>query len=352
MMFDLEKQQVVKPDGRYLIYYRFARKPMQVLVTGGAGYIGSVVVEELLNVGHEVVVFDSLVKGHREAVLAPAELVTGDLADRPALDALFRLHRIDAVIHLAGFIEVGESVRNPAKYYRNNVANTLNLLETMLAHDVRRFVFSSTAAVYGQPQTIPVQETDPLAPTNPYGETKLAIERALHWYSQGQVLRYVSLRYFNAAGATEWLGEDHEPESHLIPALLLTALGRRPHVELYGTDYPTPDGTCIRDYIHVGDLATAHVLALKRLQAGSAVYNLGNGNGFSNRQVIETAREVTGRPIPVIEAPRRPGDAPVLVASAEKLTAELGWQPRYSDLQTIVASAWEWRQRHPDGYPT
>ncbi|MCJ7492276.1 MAG: UDP-glucose 4-epimerase GalE [Dehalococcoidia bacterium] len=323
---------------------------MRVLVVGGAGYIGSVTVAELLSAGHEVVVFDSLVTGHAEAVSPGAELVVGDLADAELLDDVFGRRTFDGVVYYAGFIAAGESMRDPGKYFLNNVGHLINLLNAMVKHQVLRFVFSSSAGVYGEPDKTPIEEDAPLAPVNPYGESKAVAERLLRWYDSQCGLRYVSLRYFNAAGATEALGEDHRPETHLIPVVLEVAAGKLPVLELYGTDYPTPDGTCIRDYVHVSDLAQAHSLALERTRKGSAVYNVGNGQGFSNGEVIETARRVTGHPILVREAPRREGDAAVLVASATKVKQELGWEPRFPDLERIVESAWRWHQARPNGY--
>jgi len=323
---------------------------VRVLVVGGAGYIGSVTVAELLSAGHEVVVFDSLVTGHAEAVSPGAELVVGDLADAELLDDVFGRRTFDGVVYYAGFIAAGESMRDPGKYFLNNVGHLINLLNAMVKHQVLRFVFSSSAGVYGEPDKTPIEEDAPLAPVNPYGESKAVAERLLRWYDSQCGLRYVSLRYFNAAGATEALGEDHRPETHLIPVVLEVAAGKMPSLEIYGTDYPTPDGTCIRDYVHVSDLAQAHSLALERTRKGSAVYNVGNGQGFSNGEVIETARRVTGHPIPVREAPRREGDAAVLVASATKVKQELGWEPRFPDLERIVESAWRWHQAHPTGY--
>jgi UDP-glucose 4-epimerase len=323
---------------------------VRVLVVGGAGYIGSVTVAELLSADHEVVVFDSLVTGHAEAVSPGAELVVGDLADVDLLDDVFGRRTFDGVVYYAGFIAAGESMRDPGKYFLNNVAHLINLLNAMVKHGVLRFVFSSSAGVYGEPQKTPIEEDAPLAPVNPYGESKAVAERLLRWYDSQCDLRYVSLRYFNAAGATEILGEDHRPETHLIPVVLEVAAGKLPALELYGTDYSTPDGTCIRDYVHVSDLAQAHSLALERAKKGSAVYNVGNGQGFSNGEVIETARRVTGRPIPVREAPRREGDPAVLVASAAKVKKELGWEPRFADLERIIETAWRWHQAHPNGY--
>jgi UDP-glucose 4-epimerase len=326
---------------------------MKVLVTGGAGYIGSVVAEELLQAGHPVVVFDNLSRGHRQAVPKNAELIVGDLADRAALDQLFRSRAIDAVMHFAALIEAGESMKAPETFFRNNTANALALLEAMLAAGVKRFVFSSTAALFGNPERTPIEEDDLLRPTNAYGESKLLVERMLAWFHQIHGLRYASLRYFNAAGASRPdKGEAHQPETHLIPRILQVALGRVQHVNVFGTDYATPDGTCVRDYIHVSDLAYAHLLALQALEKASPlIYNLGNGQGFSVREVVEVARKVTGLPIPVIESPRRAGDPAVLIASSEKIRRDLGWQPRFPDLKTIVESAWQWHCIHPDGYP-
>ncbi len=325
---------------------------MKVLVTGGAGYIGSVVAEELLQAGHEVVVFDNLSRGHRPAVPRNAQLIVADLADRARLDQLFQSQAFDAVMHFAALIEAGESMKVPEQFFRNNTANALTLLEAMLAAGVRRFVFSSTAALFGNPERTPIEEDDPLHPTNAYGESKLLVERMLAWFHQVHGLRYASLRYFNAAGAASPdKGEAHQPETHIVPRILQVALGRAEHVNIFGTDYPTPDGTCVRDYIHVSDLARAHLLALHALENSSPlIYNLGNGQGFSVREVVEVARQVTGHPIPVIESPRRPGDPAVLIASSEKIRRELAWQPRFPDLESIVASAWQWHSGHPDGY--
>jgi len=326
---------------------------MRVLVTGGAGYIGSVVAEELLQAGHHVVVFDNLSRGHRQAVPKNAELVVGDMADRACLDQLLRSRAIDAVMHFAALIEAGESMKAPEEFFRNNTSNALTLLEAMLAARVKRFVFSSTAALYGNPERTLIEEDDPVLPTNPYGESKLLVERMLAWFHQIHGLRYASLRYFNAAGASRPdQGEAHQPETHLIPRILQVALGRAEHVNIFGTDYPTPDGTCVRDYIHVCDLARAHLLALQALEKSSPlIYNLGNGRGFSVREVVEVARSVTGHPVPVIESPRRAGDPAVLIASSKKIRRELGWQPRFPDLKSIVESAWQWHRKHPDGYP-
>lgn len=323
----------------------------RVLVTGGAGYIGSVVAAQLLKKGCEVVVVDNLCHGSRKAVPSGAKLVIADTADRNALDDVFHEQRIDAVMHFAAFIEAGESMQAPEKYFRNNAANSLTLLEAVIAHKVRRFVFSSTAALYGTPERTAIEETDPLRPTNAYGASKLLVEQMLEWFHSIHGLRYASLRYFNAAGASGEQGEDHHPESHLIPLTLQVALGKRERIEIYGTDYPTPDGTCIRDYIHVSDLASAHLMVLDALrEKEKLVYNLGNGRGFSVREVIETVRRVTGHAIPAKESARRAGDPAVLVASAERIKGELGWQPELPNLEQVVVSAWQWRRAHPNGY--
>jgi UDP-glucose 4-epimerase len=347
--------------------WKMGAKQMRVLVTGGAGYIGSVVAEELLRAGHQVIVLDNLSRGHRQAVPKGAELVVGDLADRPGLDQLFRpravdSRRVDAVMHFAALIEAGESMKAPEAFFRNNTANSLTLLEAMLASGIKRFVFSSTAALYGNPERTPIEEDDRLHPTNAYGESKLLVERMLAWFHRIHGLRYASLRYFNAAGAARSdKGEAHQPETHLIPRILQVALGRAEHATIFGTDYPTPDGTCVRDYIHVRDLARAHLLALEALEKETPenasgefsplIYNLGSGQGFSVREVLEVARKVTGHAIPVIESPGRAGDPAVLIARSEKIRRELGWQPQFPDLKTMVESAWEWHRAHPDGYP-
>jgi UDP-glucose 4-epimerase len=326
---------------------------MNVLVTGGAGYIGSVIVEFLVQQGHSVTVLDSLYKGHRGAVSPPAKLATIDLSDGAAVRRALSESEIEAVIHMAADSLVGESMTNPTKYFRNNVINSLTLAEAMLGTGVKRLVFSSTAAVYGEPERVPITEDAALAPTNVYGESKLAFERMLGWLDRIQNLRWIALRYFNAAGATETHGEDHDPESHLIPIVLQVPLGKRERVQLYGSDYPTPDGTCIRDYIHVTDLAQAHILALQALgeeRVSSGAYNLGNGTGYSNREVIESCRRVTAHAIPVEEAPRRAGDPAALVASSERIRGDLGWTPRYPEIDQIVESAWSWHRRHPNGY--
>jgi UDP-glucose 4-epimerase len=325
----------------------------RVVVTGGAGYIGSHTLRALQSAGHEVVVYDSLVKGHRQAV-GSLPLVIGDIADDEALDRLFQEFKPAAVVHFAAFIEAGESVLNPGKYFRNNTAGTLSLLETMHRNEVSQLVFSSTAAVYGEPANIPIQEGDPKAPTNAYGLSKLMVEEMLDWFHRAHDLRSVSLRYFNAAGddPSGEIGEDHSPETHLIPLILQVPLGKREKVLIFGEDYDTPDGTCIRDYIHVGDLALAHVAALRALEDGLGrdAFNVGNGAGFSVRQVIETARQVTGHAIPAETRARRPGDPARLVASSAKARAVLGWQPQVPELRAILETAWNWHRTHPEGY--
>ena len=318
---------------------------MKILVTGGAGYIGGTVAQMLLDQGHNVVIYDNLCHGHRSMVPARAEFVEGELADRPGLERLLRAG-IDGVMHFAALIEAGESMKHPEIYFRNNTASTLTLLEAMLATGVNRLVFSSTAAVYGEPESAPIREDAALKPTNAYGESKLLVERMLEWLNRSHGFRYASLRYFNVAGAIEGRGEAHEPESHLIPLILDVALRRRQSIKIYGQDYPTKDGTCVRDYIHVQDLAHAHLLAFNALQnQDRLIYNLGNGVGFTVREVIDSARRVTGKPISVIEEPRRPGDPAVLIASSEKISADLGWKPQYTDLDQILASAWKWHQQ-------
>ena len=324
----------------------------RVIVTGGAGYIGSVVSTQLLERGYDVIVYDNLSHGRRAAVPPAARLVVDDISNREGLDRVLRSQTVDAVMHFAAFIEAGDSMREPVRYFRNNAANTLTLLEAVLAHKVERFVFSSTAAVYGTPEQTPIEESAPLHPTNVYGESKLLVERMLNWLHRTRGLRYASLRYFNASGATLDQGEDHRPESHLIPLALQVALGQRERIAIYGTDYATGDGTCVRDYIHVADLARAHLLVLERLKSTDRlIYNLGNGRGFSVREVIEAVRRVTGHPIPVLEAERRPGDPPLLVASSAKIRRELDWTAQMPDLEAIVQSAWVWRRAHPGGYP-
>jgi UDP-glucose 4-epimerase len=324
---------------------------VNVFVTGGAGYVGSIVSAELLRAGHRVIVYDNLSRGLRAAVPSDAEFVLGNVEDRPSLTQALKDCGADAVMHFAALIEAGESMNVPEKYFRNNTATSLTLLETMLELGIKRFIFSSTAALYGNPVNIPIQETDPLCPTNAYGESKLLVERMLEWLHRLHGLRYASLRYFNAAGAADDRGEAHNPESHLIPLVLKVALGQREHIAIYGTDYPTPDGTCIRDYVHVLDLAAAHLAALEALsEHEQLIYNLGSGRGFSVRQVVEVARKITDRPIRAVESPRRPGDPAILVASSAKIQRELHWQPRYGELEQIIASAWEWHRDHPHGY--
>ena len=323
---------------------------MRVLVVGGAGYIGSVTVDQLVAADHDVTVLDSLVSGHAAAVNPEVELVQIDVRDEDALARVFASHNFHAVINYGGYIQAGESVQQPGRYFANNVAGTITLLNAMVTYDVRRLVFSSSAAVYGEPDSVPIPETAPIRPVNPYGETKVIVERMLPWYEAAFGLRHVSLRYFNAAGATDARGEDHRPETHLIPNILQVALGQRERISLFGTDYPTRDGTCIRDYVHISDLASAHLLALDRTETGSGAYNLGNGRGFSNREVIDAVRRVTGDAIPVSEEPRRPGDPAELVASNEKAKAELGWRLAYDDIEAIVETAWRWHRAHPNGY--
>lgn len=321
---------------------------MRILVTGGAGYIGGTVAALLLDRGHAVTVYDNLCHARRSAVPAGAEFVEGALEDGAKLQKLLAAG-YDGVMHFAAFIEAGESMVRPESYFRNNTSGTLTLLEAMLAKGVRRLVFSSTAAVYGEPAVTPIQEDAPLAPTNAYGESKLLVEKMLAWMYRVHGFPYASLRYFNVAGAAAGRGEAHEPESHLIPLILDVPLGRRKKIMIYGDDYPTRDGTCVRDYIHIEDLAEAHILAFESLAAGGQqIYNLGNGTGFTVREVIESARKVTGQPIPVEVAPRRPGDPAVLIASSEKIGRELGWKPRHTSLDEIVASAWQWHQKRYD----
>jgi UDP-glucose 4-epimerase len=321
---------------------------MRIFVVGGAGYIGSVCAELLLDEGHEVSIFDNLTEGHRRAVDARATFIEGELSDRARIQAAVSSDRPDAVMHFAANALVGESMRDPSKYFRNNICNGLNLLDAMVAAQVHRIVFSSTCAIFGLPERLPIEEATPARPINPYGESKLAFEKILHWYDRIHGLRFVSLRYFNAAGATKNFGEDHRQETHLIPNVLKVALGQKPSVEIYGTDYETPDGTCVRDYIHIVDLARAHILALGA--AGSASYNLGTGGGSSVREVIATCAKITERKIATIEKPRRPGDPPRLVASSEKIKKDLGWRPQFQSLEAIIESAWKWRQKFPRGY--
>jgi len=335
---------------------------MRILVCGGAGFIGSNMTAMLAAEGLTPVVFDNLSTGHRSAV-GNAEFIRGDLADYKLLVKTLKKYKIEAVMHFAASIESGESVQLPLKFYHNNVSNTQNLLSAMESCSVEKFVFSSTAAVYGVPKKVPITEDSPKEPINPYGQTKLAVEGMCHWQSQTGRLRYATLRYFNACGAGNncTLGEDHRPESHLIPRVIQAAMGKRSEVKIYGTDYPTPDGTCIRDYIHIEDLCRAHLLALKKLEpprllvkdksGGELVYNLGNGNGYSVKEVIETVKKVSGRDFKVVESDRRPGDAPILTSDATKAINELGWRPELHDLEKIVSTAWQWHNEHPDGYP-
>ncbi len=323
---------------------------MKILVTGGAGYIGSVVAEQLIAAGDSVVVLDNLSQGHRAAVHPAAVFVQADLTDRPAVDAVFEQHRPEAVMHFASHTLVGESMQEPFLYLGENVVCGLNLLQSAVEHQVRRFILSSSANLFDAPERIPIAEMEPIAPGSPYGESKHILERMLHWLDRIHDFRYAALRYFNAAGASKVRGEDHDPETHLIPIVLRVALGQRDEVVIFGDDYPTRDGTCVRDYVHVLDLAQAHILALRALDTGSCVYNLGNGQGFTNREVVEVAREITGHPIPAEIGPRRAGDPATLIASSERIRKELGWRPRYADLHTIIESAWRWHRTHPNGY--
>ncbi|MBO5226820.1 MAG: UDP-glucose 4-epimerase GalE [Ruminococcus sp.] len=327
---------------------------MNILVLGGAGYIGSHTAKELIKAGHNTIIADSLVTGYKNAIPEQAKFYKGDLRDFDFLDNLFSSEKIDAVIHFAAFSLVGESVTDPLKYYDNNLCGTKVLLDAMVKHGIDKIVFSSTAATYGEPENIPILESDKTCPTNPYGETKLAMEKMFKWTAAAHGMRYVSLRYFNACGADESgeIGEAHNPESHLIPLILQVPNGKREYISIFGTDYDTPDGTCIRDYIHVTDLAQAHILAVEYLAKGgeSDIFNLGNGVGYSVREVIETAREVTGHPIPAVEMSRRAGDPARLVASSEKARSILGWKPVHDSLSEIIASAWKWHKNHPNGY--
>jgi len=325
---------------------------MKILVTGGAGYIGSHAVRLLEQSGHQVTVFDNLSQGHRRAV-PNSPLIVGDLHDRPLLESVLREQQIDAVMHFAAFTAVGESVVDPAKYYDNNIIASLNMLEAMRATDVRKMVFSSTTATYGVPQTIPITEAEAQQPINPYGFAKLVIEHALADYTRAYGFSYAALRYFNASGASPRgdIGEDHQPELHLIPLVLQVALGQRPHITIFGEDYPTPDGTCIRDYIHVDDLGTAHVQALERLTPGTELkLNLGIGRGYSVREVIDACRRITGHPIPAVLGARRPGDPPELIADSSLAQRTLQWQPKYLEIEDIVRTAWNWHQAHPRGF--
>ncbi len=321
---------------------------MKIIVVGGAGYIGSICSELLLDEGHAVSIFDNLIEGHRRAIDPRAEFIEGDLSNATAITRALEDVGPDAVMHFAASALVGESMSNPSKYFRNNIANGLNLLDAMVATGVKRLVFSSTCAIFGPPERVPIDETLPKHPINPYGESKLAFESILRWYGEIHGLLFVALRYFNAAGASEKFGEDHRLETHLIPNVLKVALGQKPHVEIYGTDYETPDGTCIRDYIHILDLSRAHILALEAPK--SEFYNLGTGGGSSVREVIDSCRKVTDRLISIVERPRRAGDPPRLIAASAKIKAELGWDPRFQSLDAIIESAWKWHQRFPAGY--
>jgi len=321
---------------------------MKILVVGGAGYIGSICSAVLLDEGHQVVIFDNLSEGHRRALDPRAEFVEGDLVDRQSIQKTLAKHRPDAVMHFAANALVGESMQNPSKYFRNNIANGLNLLDAMISAGVEKIIFSSTCAIFGPPERVPIDETMPAQPINPYGESKLAFEKILRWYGEIHGLKFVSLRYFNAAGASTNFGEDHRIETHLIPNVLKVALGEKPNVEIFGTDYETPDGTCIRDYIHILDLARAHILALTSDK--SDFYNLGTGGGASVREVIDCCRKLTGRKIDIVEKPRRPGDPPRLIASSDKIKRELGWKPQLQSLDAIIESAWKWHQKFPRGY--
>jgi len=324
---------------------------MRILVTGAAGYIGSVVSEQLIEQGHDVIALDDLRHGHRAAVHPQARFVQIDLADQELLVNLFDQEPIDAVVHLAAEALIDESIRNPGRFYRANVTGGLNLLEAMAGAGVRKIVFSSTAAVYGEPTAIPIVEDAPKDPVNSYGESKLVFERMMRWYQRAHGLQHISLRYFNACGATADRGEFHVPETHLIPILFEVALGQKDAIQLFGSDYDTPDGTCLRDYVHVVDIARAHALALENLdRMGGQAYNMGNGTGYSNAQVIDCVRAVTGHSIPIIQAPRRPGDPARLVASHDKIRRDLGWKPQYPQLQAMVETAWRWRKDRPQGY--
>lgn len=323
---------------------------MNIFVTGGAGYIGSATAEALIKAGHSVTVFDSLITGHRAAVPAEADFIHASLDDSHALAEVLTSKKYDAIMHFAAFIEAGESMKDPGKFFRNNFTNSLQLMETAVQAGVRKFVFSSTAAVYRSSEE-PLTEESPLGPTNVYGHTKLMTEQALEWYRGIYGLHFAVLRYFNACGALPGRGEAHQPESHLIPRVLQIALGQAESATIYGTDYPTPDGTCIRDYVHIADLVSAHILALGVLEKrDKMIYNVGSGNGFSVREVIEAARKVTGHAIPSVESPRRPGDSARLVASPQRIISELGWNTRFTNLQDILSSAWEWHKSHPNGY--
>lgn len=323
---------------------------MNILVTGGAGYIGSIVVEQLAKEGEVVIVFDNLYQGHREAVHPDAIFIEGDLADAAAINAVFEEYKPEAIMHFASHTLVGESMEKPFLYLGENITNGLNLLQAAVKYGARRFIFSSTANLFEDPERMPIDEGERIVPGSPYGESKYILERMLYWLDRTQGLRYGALRYFNASGASAERGEDHSPEYHLIPIVLEVALGKREKVLIFGDDYPTRDGTCVRDYIHVLDLAQAHILALRALDRGSRVYNLGNGQGFTVKEVIEMAREITGHPIPAEVVARRPGDPAILIASSDKIRRDLGWEAHYSNLRDIIASAWKWHVSHPNGY--
>ncbi|MBR1396233.1 MAG: UDP-glucose 4-epimerase GalE [Selenomonadaceae bacterium] len=327
---------------------------MAILVCGGAGYIGPHTVHQLIEKGEDVIIVDNLQHGHRGALNPKAKFYEGDIRDYEVLDKIFTENKIEAVIHFCAYIEAGESVQKPLKYFNNNVYGMQVLLESMVKHKVDKIVFSSTAAVYGEPQKIPIEETDQTKPINPYGETKLMMEKIMHWVSRADGINYVSLRYFNAAGAIDdgSIGEDHHPETHLIPLILQVPLGKRDHITIFGDDYDTPDGTCIRDYIHVLDLADAHVLAVEYLRKGgkSDAFNLGSGKGFSVKEMIEAAKKVTGKDIKVEMGARRPGDPARLIASSDKARKVLGWNPKYTDVEVVIKTAWNWHQKHPNGY--
>lgn len=325
---------------------------MKILVTGGAGYIGSITVERLIKSGAEVVVFDNLYQGHRDAVHPDAVFVQGDLADKTAIEAAIATHKPDGIMHFASYTLVGESVEKPFMYLRDNIVNGLNLIEAAVTHNVKGFILSSTANLFDDPERMPIDEDERIVPGSPYGESKFILERYLHWMDRLYGMRYTCLRYFNACGATETRGEDHTPETHLIPLVLQVALGQREKITIFGDDYDTPDGTCVRDYIHVVDLAEAHILAMKEILNGghSRKYNLGNGRGFSVKQVIDTAREITGHPIPAEIGPRRAGDPAILIASSETINHDLGWRPIYPNLRQIIEMAWQWHVANPHGY--
>ena len=325
---------------------------MNIFITGGAGYIGSATAQALLKAGHTVTVYDSLVTGHKQAIPQDATFIHASLEDSHGLAEALTQEKFDAIMHFAAFIEAGESMKKPGRFYQNNLVNSLRLIETAVEAGVKRFVLSSTAAVY-QSSDEPLTEESPLGPTNVYGHTKLVIEQTLEWYREIHGLHFAALRYFNACGSLPGRGEAHQPESHLIPLVLRVALGQREDISIFGTDYPTRDGTCIRDYIHISDLVSAHLLALEALgKRDRLIYNIGSGSGYSVREVIEMAREVTGHPIPALESPRRSGDPVRLVASSEKISRDLGWEPQHSDLKAILASAWDWHNTHPKGYET